>query len=185
MGNIKGITIEIGSDTKKFKSGLKDLNQSAKDLQRELTAVNKALKHDPKNTDLLRQKQELLTKSVSETKSKLDALKAAKEKADKDMASGTEINQEQYRRLVRENFHNRKQSEKSDKGNEKFRQRFRTADCGGRRKDAGCRRKAGGRWKENDAGDCRHYRFGRSCSKTAADFDSSMSQVAAVSVHRG
>lgn len=102
MGNIKGITIEIGSDTKKFKSGLKDLNQSAKDLQNELKYVNKALKHDPKNTDLLRQKQELLTKSVSETKSKLEALKAAKEKADKDMASGTEVNQEEYRRLVRE-----------------------------------------------------------------------------------
>lgn len=102
MGNIKGITIEIGSDTKKFKSGLKDLNQSAKDLQNELKYVNKALKHDPKNTDLLRQKQELLTKSVSETKTKLDALKAAKEKADKDMANGTEVNQEQYRRLVRE-----------------------------------------------------------------------------------
>ena len=102
MGNIKGITIEIGSDTKKFKSGLKDLNQSAKDLQNELKYVNKALKHDPKNTDLLRQKQELLTKSVSETKSKLESLKAAKEKADKDMASGTEVNQEEYRRLVRE-----------------------------------------------------------------------------------
>lgn len=102
MGNIKGITIEIGSDTKKFKSGLKDLNQSSKDLQRELTAVNKALKHDPKNTDLLRQKQELLTKSVSETKSKLEALKAAKDRADKDMANGTEVNQEEYRRLVRE-----------------------------------------------------------------------------------
>ena len=102
MGNIKGITIEIGSDTKKFKSGLKDLNQSAKDLQNELKYVNKALKHDPKNTDLLRQKQELLTKSVSETKSKLESLKAAKEKADKDMANGTEVNQEQYRRLVRE-----------------------------------------------------------------------------------
>lgn len=102
MGNIKGITIEIGSDTKKFKSGLKDLNQSAKDLQNELKYVNKALKHDPKNTDLLRQKQELLTKSVSETKSKLEALKAAKDRADKDMANGTEVNQEQYRRLVRE-----------------------------------------------------------------------------------
>ena len=102
MGNIKGIIIEIGSDTKKFKSGLKDLNQSAKDLQNELKYVNKALKHDPKNTDLLRQKQELLTKSVSETKTKLESLKAAKEKADKDMANGTEVNQEQYRRLVRE-----------------------------------------------------------------------------------
>lgn len=102
MGNIKGITIEIGSDTKKFKSGLAELNKSSKDLQNELKYVNQALKHDPKNTDLLRQKQELLTKSVSETKSKLESLKAAKEKADKDMASGTEVNQEQYRRLVRE-----------------------------------------------------------------------------------
>ena len=102
MGNIKGITIEIGSDTKKFKSGLAELNKSAKDLQNELKYVNQALKHDPKNTDLLRQKQELLTKSVSETKSKLESLKAAKEKADKDMANGTEVNQEQYRRLVRE-----------------------------------------------------------------------------------
>lgn len=102
MGNIKGITIEIGSDTKKFKSGLAELNKSSKDLQNELKYVNQALKHDPKNTELLRQKQELLTKSVSETKSKLEALKAAKEKADKDMANGTEVNQEQYRRLVRE-----------------------------------------------------------------------------------
>lgn len=102
MGNIKGITIEIGSDTKKFKSGLAELNKSSKDLQNELKYVNQALKHDPKNTELLRQKQELLTKSVSETKSKLESLKAAKEKADKDMASGTEVNQEEYRRLVRE-----------------------------------------------------------------------------------
>lgn len=102
MGNIKGIIIEIGSDTKKFKSGLAELNKSSKDLQNELKYVNQALKHDPKNTELLRQKQELLTKSVSETKSKLEALKAAKEKADKDMASGTEVNQEEYRRLVRE-----------------------------------------------------------------------------------
>lgn len=102
MGNIKGITIEIGSDTKKFKSGLAELNKSSKDLQNELKYVNQALKHDPKNTELLRQKQELLTKSVSETKSKLEALKAAKDRADKDMANGTEVNQEEYRRLVRE-----------------------------------------------------------------------------------
>ena len=46
MGNIKGITIEIGSDTKKFKSGLAELNKSAKDLQNELKYVNQALKHD-------------------------------------------------------------------------------------------------------------------------------------------
>lgn len=48
MANIKGITIEIGSDTKKFKSGLAELNKSSKDLQNELKYVNQALKHDPK-----------------------------------------------------------------------------------------------------------------------------------------
>lgn len=102
MSNIKGISIEIGADTKGFKKGLSELNKSSRDLQRELSAVNKALKHDPKNTELLRQKQELLTKSIDDTKTRLEALKAAKERADRDMANGTEINQEEYRKLVRE-----------------------------------------------------------------------------------
>lgn len=102
MSNIKGITIEIGAETKAFKNGLKELNKSSKSLQSELNSVNKALKHDPKNTELLKQKQDLLTKSVGETETKLDALKQAKDKADRDMANGTEINQEEYRKLARE-----------------------------------------------------------------------------------
>lgn len=81
MGNIKGITIEIGSDTKKFKSGLAELNKSSKDLQNELKYVNQALKHDPKNTELLRQKQELLTKSVSETKKQAGILEGGEGKS--------------------------------------------------------------------------------------------------------
>lgn len=181
MGNIKGITIEIGSDTKKFKSGLKDLNQSAKDLQRELTAVNKALKHDPKNTDLLRQKQELLTKSVSETKSKLDALKAAKEKADKDMASGTEINQEQYRRLVREIS----TTENSLKNLTREMKNFGSvsaqeiAAAGQKMQDVGGKLEGVG--KKMMPVTAAITGLGAVAVKTAADFDSSMSQVAAVS----
>lgn len=181
MGNIKGITIEIGSDTKKFKSGLKDLNQSAKDLQREMTAVNKALKHDPKNTDLLRQKQELLTKSVSETKSKLDALKAAKEKADKDMASGTEINQEQYRRLVREistteNSLKNLTREMKNFGSVSAQQ---IAAAGGKMQDVGGKLEGVG--KKMMPVTAAITGLGAVAVKTAADFDSSMSQVAAVS----
>lgn len=181
MGNIKGITIEIGSDTKKFKSGLKDLNQSSKDLQRELTAVNKALKHDPKNTDLLRQKQELLTKSVSETKSKLDALKAAKEKADKDMASGTEINQEQYRRLVREistteNSLKNLTREMKNFGSVSAQQ---IAAAGGKMQDVGGKLEGVG--KKMMPVTAAITGLGAVAVKTAADFDSSMSQVAAVS----
>ena len=181
MGNIKGITIEIGSDTKKFKSGLKDLNQSAKDLQRELTAVNKALKHDPKNTDLLRQKQELLTKSVSETKTKLEALKAAKDRADKDMANGTEVNQEQYRRLVREIS----TTENSLKNLTKEMKNFgsvsaqQIAAAGGKMQDVGGKLEGVG--KKMMPVTAAITGLGAVAVKTAADFDSSMSQVAAVS----
>lgn len=101
-GNIKGITIEIGAETKSFKSGLSELNKSSRNLQNELKAVDKALELDPTNTDLIRQKQELLKKAVEETETKVKALKAAKDKADADMQNGTEINQEEYRRLQRE-----------------------------------------------------------------------------------
>lgn len=181
MGNIKGITIEIGSDTKKFKSGLKDLNQSSKDLQRKLTAVNKALKHDPKNTDLLRQKQELLTKSVSETKSKLEALKAAKDRADKDMANGTEVNQEEYRRLVREIS----TTENSLKNLTKEMKNFgsvsaqQIAAAGGKMQDVGGKLEGVG--KKMMPVTAAITGLGAVAVKTAADFDSSMSQVAAVS----
>ena len=181
MGNIKGITIEIGSDTKKFKSGLKDLNQSAKDLQNELKYVNQALKHDPKNTDLLRQKQELLTKSVSETKTKLDALKAAKEKADKDMANGTEVNQEQYRRLVREIS----TTENSLKNLTKEMKNFgsvsaqQIAAAGEKMQDVGGKVEGVGKKLLPVTGAV--VGLGVAAVKTAADFDAAMSQVAAVS----
>ena len=181
MGNIKGITIEIGSDTKKFKSGLKDLTQSAKDLQNELKYVNKALKHDPKNTDLLRQKQELLTKSVSETKTKLDALKAAKEKADKDMANGTEVNQEQYRRLVREIS----TTENSLKNLTKEMKNFgsvsaqQIAAAGEKMQDVGGKVEGVGKKLLPVTGAV--VGLGAAAVKTAADFDAAMSQVAAVS----
>ncbi|WP_312047982.1 phage tail tape measure protein [Anaerotignum sp.] len=102
MASIKGITIQIGADTKGFKSGLAELNKSTKNLQNELKSVDKALKLDPTNTDLIRQKQGLLKDAIGETETKIKALKAAKEKADNEMKSGTEINQEEYRRLQRE-----------------------------------------------------------------------------------
>ena len=181
MANIKGITIEIGSDTKKFKSGLAELNKTSKDLQNELKYVNQALKHDPKNTELLRQKQELLTKSVSETKSKLESLKAAKEKADKDMASGTEVNQEQYRRLVREIS----TTENSLKNLTKEMKNFgsvsaqQIAAAGEKMQDVGAKVEGVGKKLLPVTGAV--VGLGVAAVKTAADFDTAMSQVAAVS----
>ena len=102
MSNIKGITIQIGADTKGFKSGLAELNKSTKNLQNELKSVDKALKLDPTNTDLIKQKQGLLKDAIAETETKVNALKQAKDKADTDMANGTAVNQEEYRKLQRE-----------------------------------------------------------------------------------
>lgn len=60
------------------------------------------LKLDPKNTELLKQKQDILNSSIETTEEKLKQLQDIKEKADKKMAEGTEINEENYRALQRE-----------------------------------------------------------------------------------
>ena len=99
---IKGITIAIGADVTPLQKGLKSMGAESKTLQTELTAVNRLLKLDPKNVDLLKQRQDLLTKSVEGTKNKLDILKDAKIKADAEMASGTQVSEAQYRKLQQE-----------------------------------------------------------------------------------
>lgn len=78
---IKGITIEIGGDTTKLQTALKGVNTEIRNTQRELKAVEKLLKLDPGNTDLLAQKHKLLGQAVSETKEKLETLKMAAEQA--------------------------------------------------------------------------------------------------------
>lgn len=99
---IRGITVEIGGDTQGLNKALKSTNAEIRSTQNELKQVDRLLKLDPTNIDLLRQRQDLLKKSVGETQTKLDALKKAKAAADKDMAAGTQVNQEEYRRLERE-----------------------------------------------------------------------------------
>ena len=53
---IKGITIEIGGDTTKLSKALKNVDGSIKNTQTQLRDVNKLLKLDPGNTELLAQK---------------------------------------------------------------------------------------------------------------------------------
>lgn len=101
-GNIKGITVEIGGNTTALNDALSDVNKHAKDLQKELGFVEKALKIDPKNVEMLTQKQELLTESVSNTADKLEVLKQAQKKLDTDMQNGLEVDKEQYRQLQRQ-----------------------------------------------------------------------------------
>ncbi|MDD2979137.1 MAG: phage tail tape measure protein [Hespellia sp.] len=98
---IKGITVEIGGDTTKLQTALKGVNSSIKDTQTQLRDVEKLLKMDPGNVELLSQKQKLLAQAVGDTKEKLATLKTAAEQANTALANG-EISQAQYDALQRE-----------------------------------------------------------------------------------
>ena len=99
--NIKGITIEIGGDTTKLDKALSGTNKEIKSTQSELREVERLLKMDPGNTEAMKQKQELLTKAVGETKDKLDLLKDAEKQVEEQFKNG-EASEEQYRAIKRE-----------------------------------------------------------------------------------
>ncbi len=100
-GNIKGITIEIGGDTTGLENALKDVNKQSKDLQTELKEVERGLKLDPGNVELVRQKQQLLTQSIEATSDKLHVLRQAQGQVEAQFRRG-EIGEEQYRAFRRE-----------------------------------------------------------------------------------
>ena len=99
-GNIKGITIEFRGDTTKLDKALRQVNNETKSIDKELRAVNKSLKFNPTSVELWKQKQELLTKKVSETSDKLNLLREAQAKLDDDPAVDKES--AEYRELQRE-----------------------------------------------------------------------------------
>lgn len=95
---IRGITIELGADTTGISKALGGLNSEISSTQKQLKDVEKLLKLDPSNTELLRQKQELLSKAVETSKEKVDALKQAQA----ELGERTEENAKQYDAIERE-----------------------------------------------------------------------------------
>lgn len=100
-GTIKGITLEIGGNATPLNKALEGANKNSRDLQSELRAVEKLLKLDPTNTELLAQKQKLLADSVDNTKNKLETLRKAEEQVQQQVKEG-KISEEQYRAFQRE-----------------------------------------------------------------------------------
>ena len=102
IGNkkIKGITIQLGADTSALDKALKDVDSTAASMNSELKEINKLLKFDPKNTALLAQKQKLLSDSIENTETKLEALKQAQGEVEKMFKSG-EIGEKEYREFQR------------------------------------------------------------------------------------
>lgn len=98
---IAGITVEIGGDTTKLGKALSDVDKKSKNLKTELQEINKALKLDPKNTELLTQKQQVLAEAIKTSKEKLDKLKEAQQQITQQFQRG-EIDEGQYRAFKRE-----------------------------------------------------------------------------------
>ena len=98
---IKGITVQIGGDTTGLDKALSGVNKNISNTQKQLRDVERLLKMDPGNTELLRQKYELLSNQVNDTETKLNALKEAERQVQEQFERG-EVSQEQYFSLQRE-----------------------------------------------------------------------------------
>ena len=176
---IKGITVEIGGDTTKLSKALEGVNKSIKNTQTQLKDVEKLLKLDPRNTELLSQKQKLLADSISATKEKFATLKTAAEQANTALANG-EITQQQYDALQREiveteNELKRLETEAKNAGSALQK----IGDAGEVLQNVGGKISgAGEKLLPITAG---VTALGTAAVKTASDFDSAMSKVAAVS----
>lgn len=96
---VKGITVEFDGDTSKLNKALKDIRKEAGAVDKELKDVNKLLKFNPKNAELLAQKQTLLKKKIADTEQSLKNLKAVQDRMD---ADNVDENSEAYRKVRRE-----------------------------------------------------------------------------------
>ena len=176
---IKGITVEINGDTTKLSKALESVNKNIKSTQTQLKDVEKLLKLDPSNTELLSQKQKLLADAVSSTKEKLETLKTAAEQANTALANG-EISQEQYDALQREIIETEQElrnlQTEADKTNTAF---AKIGAAGEVMQNVGDKISgAGEKLLPVTAG---ITALGTVAVKTGADFDAAMSKVAAVS----
>lgn len=98
---IKGLTVQIGADTSNFNKAMEESNKKSRSLKSELSEVERLLKLDPTNVELVAQKQKILTEQVEESSKRLDILKQAQDEVNQKFKSG-EIGEETYRNFQRE-----------------------------------------------------------------------------------
>lgn len=181
---VKGITIEIGADGTKFNKAIASMNQSLRGTQASLKDVNNLLKLDPKNTELLTQKQGLLKSAIDETKQKLDAEKEALAKMKASSTTG-EVTKEQEA-LEREIIDTQQELEKLEKDYASFgsvgAQKLQAA--GKAMQDFGDKITSAGKTLTTKV-TAPIVGVGAAAVKTTADFDAQMSKVAAISGAEG
>ena len=176
---IKGITVEINGDTTGLTKALANVNKEIKSTQSQLKDVEKLLKLDPGNTELLAQKHKLLGQVVEETKNKLQTLKTAQEQANEALKNGT-ITQEQYDGLQREIVETEQELKRlEEQANQSATALQKISATGEKLQTVGSNIESAGKKLLPVTGAV--TALGTAAVKTAADFDSAMSQVAAVS----
>jgi TP901 family phage tail tape measure protein len=176
---IKGITVEIGGDTTGLDKALKSVNTSIRSTQSALKDVNRLLKLDPSNTELLSQKQRLLKDAIAATKEKLDSLKVAQEQAKQQLESG-ELGQDKYDALQREIVETEEELRHLQQEAATTNTALSKIDVAGQKMEA-VGNSIAGAGKKMMGVTTVIGGVGVAAVKTAADFDSAMSQVAAVS----
>lgn len=179
-GRIRGITIEIGGETTKLEKALAGVNSTLKTTGASLKDVNKLLKLDPKNTELLQQKQKLLGDAIKTTKEKLKEEEAALAKMKENDTTG-EVSKEQQA-LERDIVETRKSLEELEKEYSSFgsvgAQKLQAA--GKAMQDFGDKITSAGKTLTTKV-TAPIVGVGAAAVKTTVDFDSQMSKVAAIS----
>ena len=170
---IKGITVQIGGDVKPLNEALESTNKTISTTQKDLKEVQRLLKLDPKNTEMLTQKQQILAKAIEATKEKLKTLKEAERQAQEQFKQG-KISEEQYKALQREIAETEGKLKSLQKTADES-----TVKLGKGIQNAGEKiTDAGKKMSTVSAG---IVGLGAAAVKTAADFEAGMSEVAAIS----
>ena len=177
---IAGITVEIGGNVGPLNKALESVNKTIKTTQSQLKDVERLLKIDPSNTELLAQKQEKLKDAISATKEKLDTLKLAQEQAKAQMESG-DLGKDKYDALQREIIATEEELKKLAREAAEANIALNKIDSVGKTLE-----NVGNKMSSVGSSLTRTVTapivaMGTAAIKTTADFDASMSQVAAVS----
>lgn len=178
-GRIKGITVEIGGDTTGLEKALKNVNSTIKNTQSQLKDVNRLLKLDPSNTELLSQKQRALKEAIGATKEKLDSLKQAQEQAKQQLENG-DLGQDKYDALQREIIETEQELRRLQEEAASTSIALAKIDEAGKKMEAFGDSVTHAGQKIMPAS-MAVAGLGAAAVKTAADFDAGMSKVAAIS----
>jgi phage-related protein len=97
---IKGINIKLSLDGKDLDNELSNINKDLKEQQKDLKAINTNLRYDSSNVELWRKKQSQLNEMLQTTKKRLDTQNQALEKAKQGLKLGT-VSEAEFRKVQR------------------------------------------------------------------------------------